>query len=265
MIPKVLHKIWIGSNKPNFDFTESWKLTMPTYRITYWHDDNIESEFGNDKTYSYLKQHYGPTMISDYVRLCILKKYGGVYADLDVMFFKDIQPFLSTPAFCTYQFPHIPEDKKLKKTPTGLSLRDCVKNFVNVYNFYNTDIYLCNNLIGSEPGGKFINAMLDAFVEQLDLPIDKRFSYVDYGNGPMLTTHVARKFCEVNGYTEHSDTVSIYESSVFHPTNYVQYKDANVKRKLADTLTEQISIAKQVNSYAMHMQGSAEVDTYLER
>jgi hypothetical protein len=40
MIPKVLHKIWIGSNKPNFDFTESWKLTMPTYRITYWHDDN---------------------------------------------------------------------------------------------------------------------------------------------------------------------------------------------------------------------------------
>jgi mannosyltransferase OCH1-like enzyme len=264
MIPSVLHNVWIGEKIPTFDFTPTWRDAMPNFRITNWRDENIEAEFRNDKTYKYLKKHYGPTMISDYVRLCILKKYGGVYADLDVMFLKDIKNFLSNPAFCTYQFPHIPENKKLKKTPTGLSLRDCVNNFVNVYNFYNTDIYLCNNLIGSEPRGKFINEMLDAFLEQLDLPVDKRFSYVDYGNGPMLTTHVAKKFCDVNGYTTHSEQVSIYQSDVFHPTNYIQYKDANVKRQLKHTLQEQIVKAKQSNSYALHIQGSEEVDLYLE-
>jgi len=93
MIPNVLHNVWIGEKIPTFNFTLSWRDAMPNFRIINWRDENIESEFKNDKTYRYLKKHYGPTMISDYIRLCILKKYGGVYADLDVMFLKDIKNF----------------------------------------------------------------------------------------------------------------------------------------------------------------------------
>ena len=263
MIPRILHSVWIGDQTPKFDFRTSWRKVMPDFKITHWNDVNIKQEFGDDNTLKSLYNHYGPTMISDYVRLKILQRYGGVYADIDVMFLKDISKFLKNQGFLSYQFPPIEKHQIKKSTPLGLKLQECIENNIDVYEFFNTDIYCNNHIIGSAPNSKLINFFVDSFKKQLELPDNQKLSYIDYGNGPMLTTHVASKFFKLDGKTQHNQEFSLYKYDIFHPTNYIENKKA--RRNFDLVLNRNINKAKSLGSYAMHLQCAAEVDNYIKR
>ena len=258
MTPKIIHTVWIGNKKPRLDFRDQWKEVFDdTWTFMHWDDEKISQEFEIDVPIS------GPTLTSDYVRLLVLQKYGGIYADADMMFFKPLDEFLHHKAFFTYQLPKI--EKAKKKTPRGLSLYDCVKNKINIFEFYSEDIYCNNNLIGSEPNSKAIRNYLELFRIDKDMPIEQRFSYVDYGAGPSMTTYLVSLFVNLNGDTQHCDELSVYESSVFHPTNYTQYMNAVVKRDFESVIQEQIDIAKELGSYCVHFQTSSEVGDYVKK
>ena len=252
MIPKILHTIWIGNHKPRIDFRNKWTVFDDTWKIIHWDDKKLEN---------FALHHIeGPTLKSDYVRLLILQKFGGIYADTDMMFFKPLDKFLNAKAFFTYQFPYI--EKPLEFTPKGLSLEKCIKkDKINIFKFYNKDTYLNNNLIGSEPNSKVINTFIDIFRENMKLPVEQRFSYYDYGAGPSMTTYVANKFVDVNGYTQHCDDLSVWESKIFHPTNYIQYQK-QIRARNFNMINEQIEIAKKLRSYSVHFQTANEVETY---
>lgn len=258
MIPKIIHSVWIGDKTPSIDFRHQWKeIFDESWKIIHWNDDMIFKEFSIDLDIS------GPTLVSDYIRLLILEKYGGIYADVDMMFFKPLDEFLHHKAFFTYQLPKIKRAKN--KTPRGLSLRDCIKNKINIFEFYDEDIYCNNNLIGSEPNSKAIRNYIELFKIDKELPIKNRFSYVDYGAGPSMTTHLINQYVNANGNTQHCKELSVYESSVFHPTNYIQYKDAVISRDFESVIQEQILIAKEMNSYCVHFQTSSEVSNYVKK
>lgn len=260
MIPRKLHTIWIGSNSPNVDFREKWSV-FENWETTHWNDEMIKSQFYDDEFLFQLYKNEGPTKISDYVRMLILNRYGGVYCDIDTYFLKPIDDFLDTKAFTTYQFSKIKNPKKFLSK--GLKLKDHFnkKSKISLFSYYNTDIYLNNSILGSIPNSKFLNTFLEVFKNDYKKPIDQRFSYVDYGSGPAMTTYVASLFAKLNGETVHTKEVSIYDNRYFHPCNYIENKSSLRTRDFASNIDKQIQKGIDLGSYCVHIQSSAEVDT----
>lgn len=261
MIPKKLHTVWIGNVKPNVDLTSQWNV-FDGWEVTHWSDPMIEKHFGDDEFLQMLYKEAGPTKISDYVRLLILQRYGGVYSDKDVVFLRPIDRFLRKKAILSYQFPKIKEPKEF--LPRGLKLRDFFKHKKSLLHYYNVDIYLNNSILASMPNGDMINTYINVFKEDYLKPENERFSYTDYGCGPAMTTYVGNLFCELNGSTQHTDAVSIYDYRHFHPCNYLDNIKGLATRDFTANMEKQIEKGKRLDSFCVHIQSSAEADVYSE-
>ena len=85
MIPKVIHYCWFGrGEKPRLakKCIASWKKYMPDYEIIEWNEDNYDV-FSNPYTrFCYENKKWA--FLSDFIRLDIVEKHGGVYFDTDV-------------------------------------------------------------------------------------------------------------------------------------------------------------------------------------
>ncbi|MHA5206583.1 glycosyltransferase [Oenococcus oeni] len=102
MIPKTVHYIWFGARKkPGKVITEinNWERLLPDYQIKEW------NEFNYDLTKiksSYVQQAIEKEMwafVSDYVRLDILNKEGGIYLDTDVELLNSFNDLLNDKSF----------------------------------------------------------------------------------------------------------------------------------------------------------------------
>lgn len=86
MIPKVIHYCWFGkSDKPELikKCIESWKKYCPDYEIIEWNESNFDIN-----SIPYVEQAYADkkwAFVSDYVRLYVIHKQGGIYLDTDVL------------------------------------------------------------------------------------------------------------------------------------------------------------------------------------
>lgn len=259
-IPKKIHTIWIGNHKPNMDLRHRWDV-FGGWEINHWTDEKIKSTF-QDPFLDVLYEREGPTKISDYVRLLILKEFGGVYSDVDVVFLKPIDEFLDRKAFISYQFKKMVNTKKY--TPKGMLLKDHFegKKTINLFDFYNEDIYLNNSIIGSISNSKFIDTFIDIYKQDYAKPLHDRFSFVDYGCGPSMTTHVGKLFANLDGETIHTDELSIFHYSYFHPSNYIENKESLMTRDFNKTFSEQVQKGIDLGSYCVHIQSSSECDNY---
>ena len=106
MIPKIIHYIWLGGN-PLLELAEqclaSWKKHMPDWQIMAW----TEANFDVDSAPLYVRQAYAAkkyAFVSDYVRLCALEQYGGLYLDVDFLVFRPFDDLMDKyPAFAGYE------------------------------------------------------------------------------------------------------------------------------------------------------------------
>lgn len=91
-IPRVIHYCWFGEKPiPEKDkkCIESFSKYNPDYKIIKWSEDNFDLEH----VPLYVKQAYENkkyAFVSDYVRLAVVYKYGGIYFDTDVEIFQSI-------------------------------------------------------------------------------------------------------------------------------------------------------------------------------
>lgn len=106
-IPKTIHYTWFGKGKKSelhSKCIESWKRYCPNYEIVEWNESNYDI-YKN----SYIKQAYQRekwAYVSDYARMDILYRYGGIYLDTDVELLKNIDALLETEAFlCFGEWP----------------------------------------------------------------------------------------------------------------------------------------------------------------
>jgi len=104
MIKKVIHYVWVGKN-PLSDLAkaciESWKKFMPCCEIIQWDETNFDVNANQ-----YCKETYETekwAFCSDYIRLYVLYKHGGIYMDTDLELIKPIEQYLNHKAFLSFE------------------------------------------------------------------------------------------------------------------------------------------------------------------
>lgn len=132
-IPKIIHYVWVGNNKKDkktIECIKSWKKYCPDYEFMEW-GNNILKEIDNQ----YVKEVYQNKMyafVSDYIRLYVLKKYGGIYLDTDIEITNPIDKFLNNKFFLCQEI-------------------------------YNNKININTAFIGAVPNNNIISDLLDTY------------------------------------------------------------------------------------------------------
>lgn len=104
MIPKIIHYCWFGKNKMPDNlkkYMQSWKEYCPDYEIKCWSEDNYDVNSN-----SFLKAAYKAkawAFVSDYVRLDVIYRFGGIYLDTDVELLKNLDFLLNNKAYIGIQ------------------------------------------------------------------------------------------------------------------------------------------------------------------
>lgn len=130
MIPKTIHQIWLGDNKPT-----EWLDTFNIYPdYTLWTEKNIPTLYNQDL---FDEQDRGCAK-ADILRYELLYRYGGVYFDADMVCLKKIpDSFLKDDFFTAYESEEYapglvnnavigctPRHPIIKKLVEGLRTRD---------------------------------------------------------------------------------------------------------------------------------------------
>ena len=103
-IPKKIHYCWFGGKplpEEYKNYINSWKKYCPDYKIIEWNENTFDV-----KSNTYVEEAYKAkkwAFITDYVRLYVLYKYGGIYMDTDVEIIKPIDSFLKHKAFSGFE------------------------------------------------------------------------------------------------------------------------------------------------------------------
>ena len=115
-IPKVIHYCWFGGGPKSelmLKCLQSWKQYFPTYEIIEWNESNYDVNQN-----AYCKEAYENkkwAFVSDYARLDIIYKYGGIYFDTDVEVQKNFEDKL-----INYGYLGFENCSNVKDVATGL-------------------------------------------------------------------------------------------------------------------------------------------------
>lgn len=141
MIPNIIHYCWFGNGEINNLIQKcinSWKTFCPHFEIVCWDEKKVlEEEIGN-KYFQEAFQTHNWAFASDFLRLYILDKYGGIYFDTDVELIRNIDDLLNYNGFFCFE-----NDKHIN---TGLGM-------------------------GATQGNLFIKSMLDEY-EKINFILD---------------------------------------------------------------------------------------------
>lgn len=130
MIPKIIHYCWFGGKqlpKLAIRCLESWRKYCPDYEIIEWNENNFDITATTYTREAFEAKKWA--FISDYVRLYVLSRYGGIYMDTDVEVIKPLEPFLELEGFSGFELPD--------RIPTGLMASEkgqpLISEFLTLY------------------------------------------------------------------------------------------------------------------------------------
>lgn len=95
MIPKVIHYCWFGGNpKPELiqKCIASWRKYCPDYEIIEWNESNFDVNCIQYTADAYADKKWA--FVSDYARLEIIFRFGGIYLDTDVLLHHSLDELL---------------------------------------------------------------------------------------------------------------------------------------------------------------------------
>lgn len=98
MIPKKIHLIWLGGNRPSkFDFLlQEIKRINFDYEVFEWNESNIDFELINKELFE-KSESFGAK--SDILRFEVLFNHGGIYMDYDFLQIKKFDDLLNCDFF----------------------------------------------------------------------------------------------------------------------------------------------------------------------
>lgn len=104
MIPKKIHYCWFGrGEKPKLaqKCIASWKKFCPDYEIIEWNEENYDMNENAYVRYCYENKKWA--FLSDYVRLAVVCREGGIYFDTDVEVIAPVDGLLAHEAFYAFE------------------------------------------------------------------------------------------------------------------------------------------------------------------
>lgn len=104
MIPKKIHYCWFGRNELPAKASKciaSWKKYCPDYEIIEWNEDNFDIYQNPYTIYTYENKKFA--FLSDYARLQIILREGGIYFDVDVEIVRPLDELLVHRAFFGFE------------------------------------------------------------------------------------------------------------------------------------------------------------------
>ena len=110
MIPKILHRIWLGGETPAVyrQFLDRWRFLHPDWEIREWGDGDfgwLRNQDLFDRAAEYVPPDAVYQMKSDVARYEILLDHGGVYVDADTEPLKSFDPLLGASLFAGWEVP----------------------------------------------------------------------------------------------------------------------------------------------------------------
>lgn len=182
MIPKIIHYCWFGNSEvPTYlkKYIKSWEKYCPDYEIICWNEENY-----NINEHPFVREAYNNktwALVSDYIRLDVVYKYGGIYLDTDVELLKNLDTLLEN------------------KLYVGLEQTD----------------FLCNTGLGfgAEKGNDVVKEMRDLYD---NISFDK--SNLVSISCPILNTKIIKKHVEINkGEIVKKNGIAVFPPRYFDP------------------------------------------------
>lgn len=163
LIPKKIHFIWIGEKKLPDEYNKyiaSWKKYNPDYEIIKWDENNYDFTSGRYIKEAYEAKAWG--FVTNYVRLDIIYRYGGIYLDTDVEAISNFDKMLNDKAFfCMGSYDRI---------NTGCGFGG-VKNhpiFKDMMNEFNKIGFLVDGKPNKRPCHAYINPIIKKYGFNID-------------------------------------------------------------------------------------------------
>ncbi len=150
-IPKIIHYCWFGDkqiDKNSKKFINEWKHKLPEYKFILWNEENSNLQSNDFVKKAYESKQW--SFVSDYVRMDVLYKYGGIYLDTDVQIIKAFDENLLEQSFIGF------ESKDCLGTGT-IGVKPKNKIIKKMLNYYNSDdMYDINGNIKTIPNTHII-------------------------------------------------------------------------------------------------------------
>lgn len=105
-IPKLIHLCWLGIPNSNKTIDQCLathaKLVEAGYEIKVWNEENYDLNISPAVADAYKYQKWA--LVSDYIRLDLLNKYGGIYIDTDIQILRPFDDLLEFDFFIGFMW-----------------------------------------------------------------------------------------------------------------------------------------------------------------
>ncbi len=103
MIPKKIHYIWVGDEKPKDikKCLKTWKKKFKGYEIIEWNEKNFDINSHHFAKEAYKAKKWA--FVSDYIRAKVMYEYGGIYLDADIVAIKNFDKLLNNKGFVGFE------------------------------------------------------------------------------------------------------------------------------------------------------------------
>ncbi len=105
LIPKKIHSFWFGGKpKPELAVKciDTWRRVLPDYEFKEWTEHNYDIDAAWYTREAHRRGKFA--FVSDYARIDVLKREGGIYLDADVEVLKPFTPLLKHGMFLGFMY-----------------------------------------------------------------------------------------------------------------------------------------------------------------
>lgn len=103
-VPKIIHQLWVGDKEPPLNAMRSIRDMNPDFEYMFWNEEKIRNDLPLDREYlKKIRQHSPVWGRADLYRWQILKKYGGIFVDADMISIEPLDEFLLNQSFFCFE------------------------------------------------------------------------------------------------------------------------------------------------------------------
>lgn len=226
-IPKILHKIWIGSKQDNLNFSRNWLSFFPDHKLIVWDNKSLQPYMNEIENLLEPIPKLNFTSASDIFRLLILRDYGGIYMDHDIEIIKNFSHLLETGSntYLTFQYPPSLNPGAYKK---GTTLKNILENKDAVILegdtidgcLININDYVNNCFIASNPRSQFIDLAIQLWMDNYFKTENDKFTMSDWSAGPASITKASNIMgINLNGITQTNNGITVFHKDHLHPVH----------------------------------------------